>query len=87
MKKKNCLDLIQRDTVYKRKLNKKRDIRSAVRGETARMAIGEIYSGCEIYGFTKGQFCLIHIIEHVRIYKQALRQRKGVRETLPGRPH
>ena len=50
-------------TVFKRS-NLDRDIRSAVRLETAQEAIGEIPPGAEIYGFTKGQFCIINVIEH-----------------------
>ena len=64
MAKKDCLKLLEGDAVHKRK-GGNRDIRSGLRGETAAMVIGDLYPGCEIYGFTKGQFCCIDILEHV----------------------
>ncbi len=41
-----------------------RELKKSVRGENAKRSIGELYPGCEIYGFTKGQFSLIEILEH-----------------------
>lgn len=40
----------------------KREFRKAFRGESARSALGELYSGCSIFGLTKGQFSLIELI-------------------------
>lgn len=51
-------------SIFKRQLSIQRDLKMAVRGETARSAIGKLANGCEIYGFTKGQFSLIDILEH-----------------------
>lgn len=45
--------------------NINRQIKTGVRGETASMVIGDLYPGCEIYGFTKGQFSCIDVLEHV----------------------
>lgn len=36
----------------------------AMRGESASKAIGTLKPGCEIYGFTKGQFSCIDVIRH-----------------------
>jgi hypothetical protein len=55
---------LEAPTVHKRRLTGHRDCRRALRKENAREAIGDLYAGCEIYGFTKGQFCLVHILEH-----------------------
>ena len=46
------------------KKNPDRRLSKAVRGENARQTIGDLSPGCEIYGFTKGQFSLIEILEH-----------------------
>jgi len=65
MAQKDCLKLLK-DTkaVHKRKkIN--RDLRSGLRGENAAQVIGDLYPGCEIFGFTKGQFCIINVLEHV----------------------
>jgi len=43
---------------------KKRECQRAFRMENAKEAIGTLEHGCEVFGFTKGQFCLIHILEH-----------------------
>ena len=65
MIQKDSLKPLQKlNTVHKRK-DVKWDLRSAVRGENAAQAIGAIYTGCEIFGFTKGQFCIINILEHI----------------------
>ena len=65
MTQKDSLKPLQKlNTVHKRK-EVAWDIRSAVRGENAAQAIGDIYEGCEIFGFTKGQFCIINILEHL----------------------
>ena len=42
----------------------KREFKLAVRGESAAGAIGHLTHGCEIYGFTKGQFSCIDVISH-----------------------
>lgn len=44
--------------------NVNRVAKNAMRGESASKTIGEIYSGCDIFGTTKGQFSLIDIINH-----------------------
>ena len=41
-----------------------RELVKVVRGESAAQAIGELKPGCEIYGFTKGQFSCIDVIAH-----------------------
>lgn len=63
-KRSGLLAAIEAPVVYSRRLTGHRDNRRALRAENAREAIGDLYPGCEIYGFTKGQFCLIHILEH-----------------------
>ena len=60
----SLLPLAGLNTVHKRK-GARRDLQLAVRGETASQAIGSLYPGCEIFGFTKGQFCIINVLEHV----------------------
>ncbi len=60
--KKNLKNM-QSPTVFKRR-DVNRDTRKSVRGETATRTIGPLYPGCEIFGFTKGQFSIIDIIEH-----------------------
>ena len=60
--KKN-LKNIKSPVVLKRKRQRRKPIRSFA-GESAFRAIGNIEPGCEIYGFTKGQFSLIDLIEH-----------------------
>ena len=62
--KDSLLPLAGLNTVHKRK-DARRDLQLAVRGETASQAIGSLYPGCEIFGFTKGQFCIINVLEHV----------------------
>ncbi len=64
MNPKKCLDLLT-DAEYVHKRGKKdRKIVMACRYENAQQAIGDLYPDCEIYGFTKGQFSMIDIIEH-----------------------
>ena len=63
MTKKN-LSTMQAPSVFKR-TNVKKSFSRAVTAENARAAIGPLYPGCEIYGFTKGQFSVIEIMEHV----------------------
>lgn len=55
---------IETDAVFKRTISGRRVI-NACRGESARMAIGELTPGCEIFGFTKGQFSLIHLLDAI----------------------
>ena len=43
----------------------KREFRDARRAKTAAEAVGKIEKDVEIYGFTKGQFSIIEIINHV----------------------
>ena len=64
MRQKDTLKRLKENTVFRRD-KVKRDIRSGLRGETAAMVIGDIQPGCEIFGFTKGQFCCINILEHL----------------------
>ena len=42
-----------------------REIRKALRQQTAAEAVGELYPGCAIFGITKGQFSLIELISTV----------------------
>ena len=63
MTKKN-LSTMKAPSVFKR-TNVKKSFSRAVTAENARAAIGPLYPGCEIYGFTKGQFSVIEIMEHV----------------------
>ena len=56
---------VKSPTVHRRGQISRRRVRSAVRGESARQAIGELEPGCEIYGFTKGQFSLIHLLDAI----------------------
>ena len=60
--KKN-LKNIKSPTVHRRKKQRRKTIR-AFNGEGAGRAIGPLAPGCEIYGFTKGQFSLIDLLEH-----------------------
>lgn len=59
MGKPNCKN-IKRDGVHKR-ASRKRTIRECLSGN-ARQAIGDITPGCEIFGFTKGQFSMMDLI-------------------------
>lgn len=52
-------------TTRQRTLQKNREIRHAMYGENARLAIGKLTKGCEIYGLTKGDVSLVNIIEAV----------------------
>lgn len=64
MAQKDVLKKLGPNTAHTRK-NIDRKIKSGLRGETAAMVIGDLYPGMEVYGFTKGQFCCINILEHV----------------------
>jgi len=64
MAKKDCLKKLKPPTVIKRS-NINREIKNGLYGETAANVIGTINKNCEIYGFTKGQFSCIHILEHI----------------------
>lgn len=57
------LDNIASPTIRISKQSHKRDIRDLRRKETAREAIAGFDKDTEIYGFTKGQFSIIDIIE------------------------
>ncbi len=54
---------IKSPVVHKRK-QKRRTTERSFSGESAGKAVGVLTPGCEIYGFTKGQFSLIDLIEH-----------------------
>ena len=62
MKKRNLSNL-KSPTVIKRS-RVRREYTTALRQESAKKAIGDLYHGCEIYGFTKGQWSIIDVIEH-----------------------
>lgn len=62
--KEKSINDIQAETVFKRTISGRRVI-DACRGQSARRALGNIGPGCEIYGFTKGQFSLIHLLEAI----------------------
>ena len=64
MAQRDCLLKLKKASVVKRK-GVKRVIKNGLHGEIASKVIGNIEPGCEIYGFTKGQFSCIHILEHV----------------------
>lgn len=65
MSQKDSLKSLQDcNTIHKRK-NVKRDLQIGVRGENAAQLIGDLYPDCEILGFTKGQFCIINVLDHV----------------------
>jgi len=59
-----CFDSTKLKTQYsvKSKVSTKKEIRRLMREETAQEAIGQLYSGCAIFGITKGQFSLIELI-------------------------
>ena len=57
------LNNLQAPAVFKRK-NIKRENHRAFNLETAQRAIGPLEKGCDIFGFNKGQFSKIDIIEH-----------------------
>lgn len=42
-----------------------RELRLLTRKETAARSIGELTPSCDIFGFSKGQFSLIDLLEHV----------------------
>ena len=60
----SLLSEIKAPTVIKRTISHRR-VADACRGESARMAVGKLEPGCEIYGFTKGQFSLIHLLDTI----------------------
>ncbi len=62
MTKRN-LKNIKSPTAFKRG-KQARSLDRSFAGESAAKAIGELKKHCEIYGFTKGQFSLIDLIEH-----------------------
>lgn len=65
MKKNKCnLSAVESPTILKRS-RVRREYTSALRQETVKQTIGDILPGCEIYGFTKGQFSLIDVLEHL----------------------
>jgi hypothetical protein len=64
MPKTDCLKRLSPPSSHKR-TNITRTIKPGIRGESAQRTIGQLTPGCEIYGFTKGQFSCIHILEHV----------------------
>ena len=51
--------------VYRRRetFARNRQVRHLIQGESARLSIGELERGCEIFGLTKGQFSLINLVE------------------------
>lgn len=51
-------------TVHRRTISGRR-VSNALRGESAAAALGTIEPGCEIFGFTKGQFSLIHLLDAI----------------------
>lgn len=44
--------------------NVSREFRHGMRGESAIRCIGDLYTGCEIMGLTKGDFSMIDILTH-----------------------
>jgi hypothetical protein len=61
--KKSSLKNLKQKTIFKRK-PAKRKLTRQFNAETASRAIGRIEKGSEIFGFTKGQFSKIDVIEH-----------------------
>jgi hypothetical protein len=59
---KNLKDI--KSPVLHRREKKRREYVRSFAGESASKSIGTLTPGCEIYGFTKGQFSLIDLIEH-----------------------
>jgi hypothetical protein len=58
------LNSLKADTCYTRQ-TKNRKLSESTRGQYAIDAIGEIYHGIELFGFTKGQFSMIEVLEHI----------------------
>jgi len=56
---------LKSDSFVYRNKKSNRQIKSGLRGETAARVIGDVEPGFEMFGFTKGQFCCINILEHV----------------------
>lgn len=65
MSQKDSLKTLQDVTAAHKRRGVKRALQIGVRGENAAQVIGDLYPGCEIFGFTKGQFCIINVLEHV----------------------
>lgn len=64
MKKQANLTNLEAPTVIKRSISARR-VAMACRGESAQVAIGQLEPGCEVFGFTKGQFSLIHLLDAI----------------------
>ena len=58
---------LKQNVIFKRS-NVERKTKRCFNKETASRSIGELKKGCEIFGFTKGQFSKIDIIEHCLEY-------------------
>ena len=58
---------LKSEAVFRRQKRKRTLIRG-LRGESAAAMIGEIEPGCEIFGFTKGQFSCIDVFLHCLEY-------------------
>ncbi len=65
MAQKDVLKSLENINAVHNRRNVKRELQLAVRGENAAQAVGNLQPGCEIFGFTKGQFCIINVLEHV----------------------
>ncbi|GAF71785.1 unnamed protein product [marine sediment metagenome] len=50
---------------HKGRVPDKRELKKALRCKTAAEAIGQLYSGCAIFGITKGQFSLVELISAI----------------------
>ena len=61
------LNELKSPTIF-RKDARKRFLVRGLRGESAAQAIGDIEPGCEIFGFTKGQFSCIDLMLHCLKY-------------------
>ena len=57
------LNLLKSPTEFERS-RVRREYTSAVRQESALKAIGTLHHGTDIFGFTKGQFSMIDLLEH-----------------------
>lgn len=64
MKTKPNMTKLSAPSVINRSISQRR-VSLACRGESATKAIGKMEHGCEIFGFTKGQFSLIHLLDAV----------------------
>lgn len=61
--KKN-LNKLKKETHYTRKVSE-RILKESIRGQNAIQTIGDISKGMEMFGFTKGQFSMIEVLEHI----------------------